>query len=183
MTVLILYESLEGQTLKIAKSVCEQIHAAGIPALMVDTSDRLVSVSFEDIDSVILAAPVHERRHPEEFEVFVTASRHDLMARPNLLLSVSLCAAFPEGLEDAQDYVTEFQMRTGFTPDFSVLVAGAVRAGGYDYFAEQVLRYSVLRGREIDLDHKLHDFTDWEGLAQAVSEFLTRRTAPRKEAV
>jgi menaquinone-dependent protoporphyrinogen oxidase len=46
---------------------------------------------------VVLAAPVHERRHPTEFEVFLAGCRSDLEEVDTLLISVSLSAAFPEG--------------------------------------------------------------------------------------
>ncbi len=88
------------------------------------------------------------------------------------MISVSLSAAFPEGMEEAQDYVTEMNMRTGLTPDSQILAAGAIRTGKYDYFAQQVVRYVVLRGRKFDPGADEHEFTDWVGLAAGISEFL-----------
>ena len=172
MSVLIAYGTVEGQTAKIARFVQEVVRGTGEEAELFDTSDRHHGVDFAPYDKVILAASVHERRHPKEFEVFVTGHHAALAARRTLMLSISLSAAFPEGVEEAQDYVDEMKMRTGLVPDAEVLVAGAVRARRYGYYETQVLRHVVLRDREFDGDAVEHEFTDWQALAERVYGFL-----------
>jgi menaquinone-dependent protoporphyrinogen oxidase len=171
MKLLIIYESVEGQTRKIAEFAEAQMRAAGHEVAMFNTADKLGAVSFEGVDKVVLAAPVHERRHPKSFEVFVSASLGDLKAQPTLLLSVSLKAAFPEGLEEAQDYLTEMKMRTGFEPTRQMLVAGAVRANSYSYYESQIVQNVALEGRRIRLTEGVREFTDWEALGAALGAF------------
>ena len=172
MTVLILFETVEGQTRKIARFAEKEIRKAGQEVVLVDAADRTAPVSFEGVDKVILAASVHERRHPIAFEVFLAANRNELEALSTLLISVSLSAAFPDGLEEANEYLIELKMRTRFTPDVEALVAGAVRTSRYDYFATQVVRHVVLRGRDFDPGDGEHEFTDWKALETTLSEFL-----------
>jgi menaquinone-dependent protoporphyrinogen oxidase len=130
------------------------------------------SVVAPPVNQVILAAPVHERRHPKNFEVAIGAAKQDLAKRPTLMISVSLKAAFPEGLEEAQDYLTEMQMRTEFEPTEALLVAGAVRTCGYDYFQSQIIRHVVLDGQDVELIDGVREFTDWDALATSVASFL-----------
>ena len=172
MKFLILYETFEGQTGKIVKRVEQQVRDAGHDVRLFDTADRLAPLSFDGIDKIILAAPVHERRHPKNFEVTVGATLEDLNARPTLLISVSLKAAFLESLEEAQDYLTEMEMRTGFTPTFEALTAGAVRTGSYDYFQSQVVQHVALEGQKVDLIDGEHEFTDWEKLEVEIATFI-----------
>lgn len=172
MTVLIVHASIEGQTGKIADFVEAEVRKAGHEVARFDADEKTAPVFFDDVTKVILAAPVHERRHPETFEVFVSAHRADLQARPSLMLSVSLSAAFPEGMEEAQEYLTEMEMRTRFKATAEALVAGAVRTGSYDYFQSQVLRHVVLRDREYDAGGGPQEFTDWDALAAQVADFL-----------
>ncbi len=176
MNILIIYESIEGQTEKIARFVQEQVRNSGHEAALFNAGDAIAPLSLEGIDKVILAAPVHERRHPREFEVLLAAGKRDLEGIRTLLISVSLSAAFPEGLEEAGEYLTELKMRTDFTPDSELLVAGAVRTGKYDYFASQIVRHVVLRDREADATEE-HDFTDWAALSKSVAEFLGENTS------
>jgi menaquinone-dependent protoporphyrinogen oxidase len=170
--VLIVFETVEGQTRKVADFVEKQIRSAGHDVQVFDTADRLGLLSFDGIDRVVLAAPVHERRHPKGFEVFVTASHSELKARPTLLISVSLKAAFPEGLEEAQDYLTEMEMRTSFKPNIEILVAGAVRTSSYGYYESQILKYVALAGHKVELTDGERDFTDWNALGVEIEAFL-----------
>lgn len=172
MKVLILFATIEGQTGKIAR-FCEQgVHAAGHEAVMVECADTSVPLSFEGVGKVILAAPVHERRHPRRFEAVLATHQRELAERGTLLLSVSLNAAFTEGHEEAQEYVEELKMRTGLAPSAEMLVAGAVRTDRYDYYATQVLRHVVLRGKDYDPSAESHEFTDWEALKEQLAAFL-----------
>lgn len=171
MKVLIVFETVEGQTRKVADFVEKQIRSAGHDVQLFDTADKLGSLSFDGIDRVVLAAPIHERRHPKSFEVFVSASLTDLKARPTLLISVSLKAAFPEGLEEAQDYLTEMEMRTGFEPNKEVLVAGAVRTSSYGYYERQIVQNVALAGHKVELIDGEREFTDWDALGAQIKAF------------
>lgn len=171
MNILVLYATVEGQTGKIAEFVSRHIETLGHTVILTDAAAP-VAGSFEGIDAVILAAPVHQRRHPRQFEALLAASKNELDARKTLLMSVSLSAAFPEGLDEAKDYVEEMKMRTDVAPDAELLVAGAVKTSEYDFFAMQVVRYVVLRGRDYDPDAGEHEFTDWNAISAAVDRFL-----------
>lgn len=172
MKILILFATIEGQTDKIAHFAEKELRNANHEVVLVDADDLTAQVSFDGIDKVILAASVHERRHPKSFEVFLTASLRDLEACDTLLVSVSLSAAFKEGLEEAKEYVAELEMRTGFTPTVEALVAGAVRTKSYDYFAAQIVRHVVLRDKDYDPSQGEHEFTDWQALSATISRFL-----------
>lgn len=171
MNVLIIYASIEGQTARIARFVAEELRKSGHQVELVNAHST-AAISLETVDKVILAAPVHERRHPKLFEALLVAQRRQLEARDTLLLSVSLSAAFPEGIEEAQEYLTEMKMRTDFEPSAEMLVAGAIRAGEYDYFATQVLKHVVLRDRDYDAKDEEHEFTDWEALKAGLAAFM-----------
>ncbi|WP_281981360.1 flavodoxin domain-containing protein [Thalassorhabdomicrobium marinisediminis] len=172
MSVMIAYATIEGQTGKIARFLEQRLRAAGCAVTVVDAGDRMVDVSFDGVEHVILAAPVHERRHPKAFEVFLTAHAKELAACKVLILSISLSAAFPEGHAEARDYLTEMKMRTGLSPEREACVAGAVRIGKYDYYAMQVLEHVVMRGRDYEASEGDHEFTDWPALAQTAGEFV-----------
>ena len=181
MTLLIVYGTVEGPTRKIAEFVQEKLRGAGHDVSEFDTAQRTAPVSFEGVDKVILAASVHERRHPQTFEVFVGAHRKDLAACETLLISVSMSAAFEEGLGEAREYLTEMEMRTEFKPDAELLVAGAIKTGSYDYFATQVIRHVVMRDREYDANHGEHEFTDWDALEKDVLAFANSKTGTKLE--
>ena len=171
MSLLIAYATIEGHTGRIVRFLAERARAAGREFTLANTLARRAPIPMQDFDRVLLAAPVHERRHPEAFEVFLAAQKAALNERKTLFLSVSLSAAFEDRREEAQDYVTEMEMRTGFAADRTELVAGAVGAVSYDYFEREVLRHVVLKDSEIDPDGP-QEFTDWEALGEVFDGFV-----------
>ncbi|MCF3975109.1 flavodoxin domain-containing protein [Paracoccus salsus] len=171
MEIVVLFATCEGQTRRIADFIAEQVRRIGHDVTLVDASEA-AELSLAKAERVILAAPVHERRHPPAFEAMLAASRDRLNKCPTLMVSVSLKAAFPEGLEEAQDYLIEMEMRTGFAPTQEVLAAGAVRTRSYDYFQNQIVRHAVLQGQDIELTDGVREFTDWDALAGKVVSFL-----------
>lgn len=172
MSVLVVYATIEGQTGKIAEFVENEITKSGTPVTLVNADD-VEEAEFDGVDSVVLAAPVHERRHPRGFEAFLVANKAELDSRRTLFLSVSLNAAFPEGRAESQEYVTEMTMRTKFTPDTTVLVPGAVRQAAYDYYSKQVLEHVILGNRDFDPSSgKDHEFTDWDVLRGNLVGFM-----------
>ncbi len=177
MNVMVIYATIEGQTGKIAKFVANLVRDAGHQVSIIDSHDKVSDLELEGIDAVILAAPVHERRHPLPFEVVLSANSKELEKRRTLMLSISLNAAFPEGREEAQEYLTEMKMRAEFTPDEEMLVAGAIRSDKYDYFASQIVQHVVLRGREVDANADGHEFTDWDALTAKIGAFLLAELA------
>ncbi|MBD3665960.1 protoporphyrinogen oxidase [Sulfitobacter sp. TSTF-M16] len=174
MNVLILFESVEGQTQKIATFVADEVSKLGHTSTLAN-AEETAAVTFDSVDAVILAAPVHQRRHPRKFEALLAGFVGNLAQCRTMLLSISLSAAFPDGLEEAGEYVTEMLMRTRLKPDKTLLVAGAVRTSQYDYFATQVIRHVVMRGREYDASAGEHEFTDWGAISDGVRAFLNAR--------
>lgn len=172
MKILIVYASIEGHTRKVADHLAQKLGDAGNEVATFNAMDRTAEVSVQPFDKILLAASVHERRHPKPFEIFVSGKAEALAKKPTLLISVSMSAAFPEGAEEAMEYVEEMQMRTGFTPTETLCVAGAIKLAKYDYYALQVLRHVVLRNREFDPSQNEHEFTDWNELERRVEAFL-----------
>lgn len=172
MHIQIIYATIEGQTGKIAEFAEATLAKLGHDVSLVNVGDRTVEVSLEGVDRVVLAASVHERRHPKPFEMFLSAQAEALGKRPTLFMSVSLGAAFPEGLEEAQEYVREMEMRTGFSAGDTALVAGAIRSSRYDYYASQVVRHVIMRGKEYDPSVSEREFTDWDDVRARLEAFV-----------
>ncbi|WP_050606091.1 flavodoxin domain-containing protein [Ruegeria sp. 6PALISEP08] len=172
MTVLIAFATVEGQTAKIARFISSVAKNAGFNAKLINTDEMSSHVSLDDVVKVVLLAPVHERRHPESFEAFVASNRDALMKRKSLVLSIGLKAAFASGREEARDYLNEMLMRTGFEPNETALVAGAVRPENYGYFEREILEHVVLLGRKIDPRDGAQEFTNWDELTSIMIDFL-----------
>jgi len=172
MTHLIVYDTVEGHTRKIASEISNQITATGKTARLFNAETPIGDLSIADFSSCIIAAPVHQKRHPDAIVDFVRANVDALNEMPSAFVSVSLAAAFPDGADDAREFVDHLLQRTGWTPNAIHYAAGAVHCKEYDYFTEQILRHVVLRGHEdVDLTGD-QVFTDWAALNTFVADFL-----------
>ncbi len=172
MTVMILFATVEGQSRKVAEFAADQVRACGQEAILTNAEDLGADLDMSDVGSVILVAPVHERRHPPAFEITVGAQKAALAKCKTLFLSVSLNAAFADGLEEAEGYIKEMEMRTGFTAGTVKAIAGAVKPGSYDYFATQVVRHVLLDDRPYDPNDGPREFTNWDDLKVHIRTFL-----------
>ena len=114
MKVLLIFASVEGHTRKIANFIHAPLKEMGHSADEVDAGKQDCIYPSNKYDKVILAASIHRRRHPVNFEKFISRHLQEIDAKDNLMISVSLCAAFPEGQDEAQTYLHEFTRRTGF---------------------------------------------------------------------
>ena len=139
MKILVAYGTSEGQTRKIAEAVAARVNELRHDAHLYDTAGNPAGLHADSYDKIIVAGSVHQQRHQESVEVFVTAKLAELQKRPTLFLSVSLSAAFSEGMPEAQSYLDAFLKGTGWKPTQSLLVAGALRYAEYDYFKEQII--------------------------------------------
>jgi len=178
MRILIVYATTEGQTRKIAERIAEQMRGNGHDAELRNCADWQSDFHVDAFDRVIVAGSVHQRHHQRPLAIFVPANLAQLETRPTLFVSVSLSAAFADGLAEAQSYVDTFLGDVNWTPSQTLLVAGALRYDEYDYFMEQIVRFVVLKDREAADAHGDHEFTDWDVLEGAVDAFLQSEAGP-----
>jgi len=172
MKILVAYGTSEGQTQKIAEAVAARVHELHHDVHLYDTASSPADLHVGSYDKIIIAASVHQQRHQEAVEDFVTAKLTELQKRPTLFLSISLSAAFPEGIPEAQSYLEAFLKSTNWKPTQTHLVAGALLYTEYDYFKEQIVEHVVLRGREVEGRKGDYEFTDWASLFRTIETFV-----------
>jgi menaquinone-dependent protoporphyrinogen oxidase len=76
------------------------------------------------------------------------------------------------GMPEAQSYLDDFLVSTGWKPTQSLLIAGALRYDEYDYFKAQIIEHVVLKCREVEGAKGDYEFTDWDTLCRAVESFV-----------
>ena len=172
MNVLIVYASVEGHTLKIAHFLRALVQRTGREATLVDAGEKAAPAPLGGVDKTVIVAPIHRQRHPARLEKYLRANKHLLNQHQTLFLSVSLCAAFPEGLDEAHSYVAELKERTGFSAKNSACIAGALQFSKYHDYEAQVVRLIGLHLKQYEATKLDHEFTDWPALETTVSGFL-----------
>ena len=172
MRVLIVYGTTEGQTRKIAERIAERVRELGYEAQLQDSSAISDNLQIDEFATIIVVASVHQHVHQEAVTAYAMAHRDQLNAKFTGFVSVSLSAALERDHLQAQTYVDRFVAETGWRPNRTLVMPGALRNTSYDYFKQQIVKYIVMKGSgPVDTEHD-YEFTDWEALSKFVDSFV-----------
>lgn len=175
---LILYGTTEGHTQKVAGHIAEVIRGHGSRVELIDCDAWQGQLRRGDYRGVILGGSIHGGTHQSALRRFVRHNREVLNQTPSAFFSVSIHAALPDeaNQQEARRYVDRFLEETGWEPDETWCVAGALRFTRYDYFKRLVMRMIARRGGYDVEATKDFEYTDWGKLTVWVEIFLADLT-------
>lgn len=176
--VLIVYASRYGQAAKIAARMGDLLAASGAVITLEDAGALPRDVRVGDYDGVIVGGSIHFGRHQRCLARFVTTHRDALNAAHSAFFSVSGAAASadPAQRAEAKKYVAEFLRGTGWRPDLSETIAGAMAYTKYNPLMRWMIRrITAKEGGPTDTSHD-HEMTDWRMVERFVETFVA--TAP-----
>jgi menaquinone-dependent protoporphyrinogen oxidase len=169
--VLVLFASKHGHTARVAARIAAGLEAAGIDATVHRAHGSVPSpVGF---DAALLAGSVHAGHHQREILSYAKEHHVALNLRPSAFVSVSLTAAddTEEARATTRDLIDEVLEATGWFPQWSLAVAGALQFSEYD-IATRVLMRLIARHHDASTDvHENQEFTDWAALDTFVASF------------
>lgn len=164
--ILIVYESIDGQTASIVERVVGRLGALGHETVVFRGSVIPNVMSPGAFDGVIVAAPVRIGRYPRSIRRFVRAHAVQLDARPSAFLSVSCAAASPQPDEKAEalDRIRAFLVATRWHPWHSLAIGGALMYLKYGAITRWIMKSIAGRaGLDTDTSHN-HEYTDWDAV-------------------
>jgi menaquinone-dependent protoporphyrinogen oxidase len=192
--VLVLYATVEGQSLKVAEHAMLSLRDKGLSVRILNVRDVRYPFSLTDYRAALLVAPVHASFHPREMVRFVSTHREQLAKMPARFLSLSLSQA---GVELASAtpkqraasvagvrHVTDlFCDATGFDPQRVIPIAGCLAYSKYGFLKRQVMRYIAMKaGGSTDTtrDHEYTNFANVEAAVDALcQEFMEHPGQPQ----
>lgn len=172
--ILVIFASQDGQTARIARRIGEVLSAAAQTVIVraVDAPDAASELLAAD--AVIVGGAVRFGHHLRSLEKFVRESQPALAARPNAFFSVSLSASHADERHRAESerMVAEFAKATGWHPDATMRVAGALRYSRYNPFIRFMLKMiSTVSGGDTDTS-KDYEYTDWKAVDAFAAGFV-----------
>jgi menaquinone-dependent protoporphyrinogen oxidase len=176
VTIALIYASTHGHTGKIVARIADITRAEGLDVEIAEIGETANDL-IRDCDAVLVAGSVHRGSHQPELVDFVRRHRHLLQERPSAFVSVSLTAADDEDKEmraETRRMIDEFVEDTGWTPDRTAAVAGALQFSKYSPFERLVMRLIARQhGTEIDPWEDL-ELTDWKAVDEFTQQFVRR---------
>lgn len=177
-SVLLAYASTHGQTAKIGRRIANVLRAERVE---VELSDLGAGDEGDPSghDGVIVAASIHRGAHQHEVVEWVERHRSTLTGTRSAFVSVSLTAAedTDESRTVTQGLIDGFAAETGWTPQRSIAMAGALQYREYDFFTRTLMRVLMRRGgHPTDASHD-YDYTDWDAVESFARDFAGTVTA------
>jgi menaquinone-dependent protoporphyrinogen oxidase len=169
--VLVLYGTTDGQTARIAGSLAEAVHDAGVTADLVDASHA--DPDPEVYAGVIVAASVHAGGYQRAVDRWVRAHAAALTTRPTAFVSVCLGVLQhdPKVDADLRRIRDRFFDATGWHPATVHVVAGALPYTRYNWLKRWVMRRIAAKaGGDTDVSRD-YEYTDWNDVRDFAVSF------------
>lgn len=170
---LVCYGTGEGQTAAVAERVADVLEKAGHDPTLVHLAHSPADLEPDTYDGIVVGASIHRGSHQAYVETFVREHRETLNRRPSAFFSVSLTAAHddPEDRAPAAALLEAFLEETGWNPDGTLAVAGALKYSEYGLLERFVMRRIAGRaGGDTDTSRD-YQYTDWEAVESFAREF------------
>ena len=177
--ILVVYDTTEGQTRKIAQHVVDLIAREGRTVQLYDIQALPPRFSFAGAAGVMLGASIHMGKHSPRLAGFVRQYKTELEAQPTAFFSVSLYAAgSAKEHDDAVRYVEEFLEQAKWKPAMKTEFAGGLMYREYSLLKRWMIA-KIAKDSGLDADtSQNYEYTDWQAVEQFAREFLASLPAP-----
>ncbi len=162
-TVLILYHTTYGHTVKVAKSIAHTIETCGHQVTLCAVTAHPPVAEMAAFDAIILGSPVYQNRHQRTIQAFARRHRKLLNRKLSAFFSVSGVAASqrPEDHVVARKAVARLCVATGWYPPQVAIIAGAIPYTRYAPLTRLLMRWFMARqGSDTDT-RRDYVYTDW----------------------
>ena len=160
-SILILYSTTDGHTLRICRYLQARFEAAGQEAVLMPIT-RNAAPDWPAFDKIVIAARIRYGHHHPDVFAFVRAHLDVLTRMPSAFFSVNTVARKPErSRPETNPYVQRFFQKTPWRPPLVDVFAGKLDYPRYGFFDRQIIRFIMrLTGGPTD-PSGVFEFTDW----------------------
>ena len=159
--ILILYASVDGQTLKIANFIVDQFNEKGQEVSIFEIN------SFEDklenFDKIIIGCSIRYGVHHKSVVDFINQHKKSLDIHQSVFFSVNLVARKPEKNQaDTNPYVIKFFKTISWKPAIVEVFAGKLDYKKYPFFDRIMIQFIMWMTKgPTDRNIKI-EYTDWD---------------------
>lgn len=166
MSVLVVFASKHGHTVKIAERIAATLEAEGETVSLHRLGDGSQAPTPHGFDAVVVGASIHAGHFQREVIEWAERNRTALAAVPSAFFSVCLTAAddTEESRTATQGYLDDFVERSGWTPARMQTFAGALQYREYDFATRLLMRLLMHRGGHPTDASRDYDYTDWDAV-------------------
>ncbi|MGB5444250.1 MAG: menaquinone-dependent protoporphyrinogen IX dehydrogenase [Psychromonas sp.] len=165
---LVLYSSVDGQTLKIIKQI--MTHLKGEVTLL--NIDDKPEIDFSAYHKVLIGASIRYGNFRQNLVHFVNQHKRQLDALPNAFFAVCLTARKPEKANPANNaYMVKFDRLSTWQPRLKGVFAGALLYSRYNWWQTLIIQLIMkITGGSTDKSKDI-ELTDWSKVDAFAKDF------------
>jgi len=171
--VALLYGTTEGQTATVAERIADVLADEGHEPTLIHAKHLPEEFSLADYDAAVVGASLHYGKHQQSVRRFVRERADELNEMPSAFFSVSLAAAAGtnEGWQEARGKLEALLGETGWDPDATAVVPGALKYSEYGVLKRFLMkRISKKTGGDTDASRD-YEYTDWDEVEGFAADF------------
>ncbi len=175
--ILILYSSLEGQTIKIAEKIAADLRQEANDVAVKAIDEQ---IELRGYDGLLIGASIHMGKYEPQVKSYITAHMETLYTMPTAFFSVCLSAVEDDEAkqQEAVDYIQELSFETGWQPEIAETFAGAVKYSKYGFLKRWLMK-RIARAAHLGTDTGFdYEYTSWHAVTDFAARFakLVRET-------
>lgn len=173
--LLVIYDTYDGQTEKIARAMVEAARCLGFEASAENVEFMSGHLATSSCDAIIIGGPIHTGSHSRTLRDFIKTNETQMRMIPSAFFSVSLSAAGTDDQrDDAQRCMDKFLESVNFEPLERAILAGALKYQKYGFFKRFLMKRIVgMAGGDTDTTQD-YEYTSWPEVTQFVGRFLEK---------
>jgi menaquinone-dependent protoporphyrinogen oxidase len=162
MSILILYSTTDGQTLKISQHLQKNLLSQGKPVTL-SAIQQAPLEKLQDFDQILIGASIRYGHHAKEVLEFIHHHQSILNQKWSGFFSVNLVARKPEKQSaETNPYVRKFLRKISWKPKVIGVFAGKLDYPHYSYWDRQVIRLIMWITHGPTDPSTVIEYTDWE---------------------
>lgn len=161
--ILILYSTVDGQTLRICERMKAVIESLGNRVTLASIDEHVPDLTA--FDKIVIGASIRYGKHRQSVFDFVEANRSTLDSTPGAFFSVNIVARKAEkNRPETNPYVRKFLTQTSWRPTQLGVFAGRLDYPRYRVFDRQVIRLIMWITKGPTDPATVVEYTDWDAV-------------------
>ncbi len=164
-TILIIYSSTDGHTLKICKrlqSVIEQQEKQQEHQVVLVSINDAQLTDLEQFDKIVIGASIRYGKHRPQVYGFIKKNINVLNRKPNAFFSVNIVARKPEkNRPETNPYIKKFLEKSPWQPKELAVFAGKIDYPKYSFLDRHIIRLIMWITKGPTDPKTVMEFTDW----------------------
>ncbi|MDH0446631.1 menaquinone-dependent protoporphyrinogen IX dehydrogenase [Shewanella sp. GD04112] len=161
MQTLIIYSTIDGQTLEICRKIKTLAEQAGEQVSLV-TLEQAEALSLADFDKVLIGASIRYGKHRPDLYQFVNRNHAVLDSKINGFFTVNVVARKPlKNTPETNPYMQKFLKLSLWQPQQLAVFAGKIDYPKYGLFDRTMIRFIMWMTKGPTDLKGTFEFTDW----------------------